>query len=164
MDFSVVVNPDPPPEMQAVHLLLSQAFAAMEGRIDPPSSMNQLDMDKLKDRLERDDVAIAARDGRLIGCLFGRTENGAYIVGKIAVDSSARLKGVARAMIETIAAHAATLGHQALMLQSRIELTENHAAFHALGFQQTGTFMHPGFSEPTSLVFTRPLSPSLAMS
>ena len=46
---------------------------------------------------------------------------------------------------------ARALGLPVLELQTRVELTENHAAFRALGFAQTGATAHPGFDRPTSL-------------
>ncbi len=164
MSYDVAVNPDPAPDAQALHRLLSQAFASMEGRIDPPSSMNQLDGADIVIRMASEDLVVAMAGERILGCLFGRVEGQDYLLGKIAVARPARRKGVARAMINAASDHANTLGLRALTLQSRVELTENHAAFHALGFEQTGTYAHPGFDRPTSIVFTRPLSPTPALS
>ena len=157
MSYGVLVNPNPPPNGQVLHRLLSQAFAHMEGRIDPPSSVNLLDPEAVSSKLGSEDVVIARTGDRIVGCLFAHRRQDAYHLGKIAVSHHMRQKGIARAMVDAAEARAAELGLSSLTLQSRVELTENHAAFNAMGFRQTGTFTHPGFDAPTSLVFTRPL-------
>lgn len=159
MDYGVLVNPTPPPNGQVLHRLLAQAFAHMEGRVDPPSSMTRLDAQGVESRLGMEDLVVARAGDRIVGCLFARVTGDSYHLGKIAVVQAMRQKGVARAMVEAAADHATALGLRTLTLQSRIELTENHAAFNAMGFRQTGTYTHPGYDEPTSLVFTRPLPP-----
>jgi hypothetical protein len=40
---------------------------------------------------------------------------------------------------------------------ARVELTETHATFRALGFTETGRTAHPGFDRPTSITFRRPV-------
>ncbi len=159
MDYGVLVNPNPPPAGQVLHRLLSQAFAHMEGRIDPPSSMSRLDVGGIESRLGMEDLVVARAGDRVVGCLFAAQDGDNYCLGKIAVAHAMRQKGIARAMVEAAADRAISLGLTSLTLHSRIELTENHAAFNAMGFRQTGTFTHPGFDHPTSLVFTRPLPP-----
>jgi hypothetical protein len=45
----------------------------------------------------------------------------------------------------------------------RIELTQNHAVFVAMGFLETSRSAHKGFAEPTSITFRRPVrQPSAA--
>jgi hypothetical protein len=51
------------------------------------------------------------------------------------------------------------MGLPALELQTRIELTENHALFRHLGFVQTAATAHPGYTRPTTLTFRHPLHP-----
>lgn len=164
MKIEVVVNLEPPPEGQELHRLLSQAYASMEGRIDPPSSMMRLSPTDIMIKLATEDLIVARSGDRILGCLFGHAEDDAYYVGKIAVARPVRRQGLARTMIEAAAKRGAALGKSELRLQSRVELIDNHAAFLALGFDQSGTYSHPGFDRPTSLVFTRPLSPSPALS
>ena len=164
MDYGVLINPNPPPNGQVLHRLISQAFSHMEGRIDPPSSVTRLDVDALTMKLGSEDIVVALNEDRVVGCLFAHPEAGNYYLEKIAVTHNLRQQGIARAMVEAADARARELGLSALTLQSRVELTENHAAFNAMGFRQTGTYTHPGYDEPTSLVFTRPLPPRAPLS
>ncbi len=159
MSYGVLVNPNPPPKGQVLHRLLSQAFAHMEGRIDPPSSVTNLDVQGVESRIGVEDLVVARNGDRIVGCLFASRSGQSYHLAKIAVIHQMRQRGIARAMVEAAADRAVALGLTKLTLQSRIELTENHAAFNAMGFRQTGTYTHPGYSEPTSLIFTRPLPP-----
>ena len=60
-------------------------------------------------------------------------------------------------MIEQFAAAASGRGLTALSLESRVELSEIHAAFIALGFAKTGETRHPGYNRTTGLVFRKPV-------
>lgn len=103
-------------------------------------------------------------DGPLCACVFltprpagpeGRP--GRLYIGKLAVAEAARGQGLARRLIDLAAARAMALGLPLLELQTRVELTENHATFRRLGFTQTGATAHAGHDRPTSLTFARPV-------
>ena len=150
-----------PFDAQAILTLIQDSFAFMERRIDPPSSMH---------RLTPQDIAAQATEGEvwLIGrpplaCVFLTAKPGALYIGKLAVARSPRGKGLARALIDTAETRARALGLPMLELQTRIELTENHATFRALGFHETGRTAHPGYDRPTSVTFRRPVPPSPAL-
>lgn len=163
MDYEILVNPSPSPTGDAVLRLLLQAFSHMEGRIDPPSSLTRLNAERVESKIAEEDLIIAQHGPTLVGCLFANQEGDRYELGKIAVAHHYRQQGIARTMVEAAAHRAGELGLPTLSLQSRVELTENHAAFNAMGFRQDGTYTHPGFSAPTSLVFTRALSPAVPL-
>lgn len=144
------------PALSDILTLIRACFAYMEGRIDPPSSMHDL-------RLE--DIRNQARSGEIwslgsppAACLFLTPKPRALYLGKMAILPSHRGQGLARRLIELAAARARALGLPRLELQSRVELTEVHARFAALGFRQTGTTAHPGYDCPTSIVMTRDLN------
>lgn len=147
-----------PFDWQAILTLIQDSFAFMDGRIDPPSSMH---------RLTPEDIAAQAQQGGVwvigqppIACVFLTVKPGALYIGKLAVARNQRGKGLARALIDTAETRARALGLPMLELQTRVELTENHATFRALGFQETGRTAHPGHDRPTSLTFRRAVSPS----
>ena len=138
----------------AVLRLIQTAFAGMEGRIDPPSSMHKLTADIIAAQAE------AGSEIWVIGtppvaCIFMTPKVDCLHLGKIAVDYAHRNQGLARALIEKAETRARVLGLPVLELQSRVELVENHAAFAALGFQQVAMTAHPGFDRPTSITFRR---------
>ncbi|MCK0140393.1 GNAT family N-acetyltransferase [Aliiroseovarius sp. F47248L] len=137
--------------------LLHRAFAGMEGRIDPPSSLH---------RLTNAGIAKQVRDGEVwvIGdtaCVFltplpDATPPALYI-GKLAVDPSARGLGLARTLMTLVERRAKALGFEQLVLQTRVELVENHAIFKKLGFVKTAEIVHPGYDRPTSYRFEKTL-------
>lgn len=145
-----------PFDWQAILTLIQDSFAFMEGRIDPPSSMH---------RLTPADIAAQARQGEVwvigqppVACVFLTVKPSALYIGKLAVARSHRGKGLARALIDMAESRARALGLPALELQTRVELTENHATFRALGFTETARTAHEGFDRPTSITFRRPLA------
>ncbi|MBF9042179.1 GNAT family N-acetyltransferase [Rhodobacterales bacterium HKCCE4037] len=161
MVSKVETNP-PDVDLDALLALLRGAFAYMDTRIDPPSSLTRLDRDALRTKLEQEDLFVIGHAGLPIACLFGASQGTVYYVGKLAVDAAHRNAGLARMLIEQAAQHARAGGHQALELQSRVELVENHAAFARMGFVKVAETAHPGYSRPTSFTFRRPLPSNAA--
>lgn len=141
----------------ALLALLHRAFACMEGRIDPPSSLHRLDPPGLAAKAAAERCFLAFADGRLAGCVFCEARPDCLYVGKLAVEPAMQGQGIGRALMAEAEAEARRLGLPALELQTRVELVENHAAFARLGFARTGTSAHAGFDRPTSVTMRKPL-------
>ena len=146
------------PALSEVLALIRSAFAYMDGRVDPPSSMHRLDAASL-DRQARDAEVWVAGDP-VRACVVLTPQADSLYIGKLAVADTARRQGLARTMLALAEARARDIGLGWLELQTRIELTQNHAAFTALGFRQIAATAHPGFDRPTSLTFRRGVSRS----
>ena len=135
--------------------LISTAFAGMEGRIDPPSSMHRLTVEDIARQAEEGEVWVIGEPA--FACIFLTPKTDVLYLGKIAVATAERNQGHARALIAVAADRARALGLPALELQSRVELIENHAAFAALGFHQVAMTAHEGHDRPTSITFRKTL-------
>jgi ribosomal protein S18 acetylase RimI-like enzyme len=136
----------------AILALLHEAFAYMEGRIDPPSSLRDLTPEALTRQAEVGEIWII---GAPVACVFLTPKPGALYVGKLAVAASHRGRGLARRLLEQAEARAQALRLPALELQVRVELVENQAAFRALGFHEVGRTAHKGYDRPTSITYRR---------
>jgi ribosomal protein S18 acetylase RimI-like enzyme len=136
--------------------LIQQEFAYMDGLIDPPSSMHRLTLTEIAAQAEQAEIWAIGQPP--VACMFLTPKGGQLYLGKLAVARNQRGKGLARALIDAAMARAKALGLQGVELQTRIELTANHATFRALGFTETGRSAHPGYDHPTTLTFRRPLS------
>ncbi len=147
--------------MGPVHALLTAAFAYMEGRIDPPSSLSRMTPDTLSEEAARKelwvipDPAAPHASPTPQACVIMTPQPDHLYFGKLAVAEQARGKGLARQLIELAETRARTLGLPRLRLQTRVELVENHATFTRMGFVQTGLTAHEGYDRPTSLTFDR---------
>jgi len=131
--------------------LILKSFAYMNGRIDPPSSARALTVESLRQK-SKDEIGFVVAAGRdLLGCVFLKPEPDCLYIGKLAIDPAHQGKGLGRRLLAAAEETARSLGLPALRLQTRIELTENHAAFAAWGFVETSRSAHPGFSRPTSI-------------
>jgi GNAT superfamily N-acetyltransferase len=146
-------QPSEPYDWDALLALINRAFAGMEGRIEPPSSLYMMTAQDLA--THRGEVWVIGQPAR--ACMLLTPAPRALYLGKLSVDPPWQRKGYAHRLITLAEARARALGLPALELQSRIELVENHAIFFALGFEQTGATTHPGFDSPTSLTFTKKL-------
>lgn len=141
----------------ALHALLTAAFAGMEERIDPPSSLRRMDPGALAAKARDGILVLACSGDDLIGCGFGQIADGSLGLSKLAVRPDWQRRGVLRRMVGVFEAEARQARCTALTLQTRIELTGNHAAFAALGFRRVGETSHPGYDRPTSLTFRKAL-------
>lgn len=150
------LTPDDP-ALPGVLALIRTTFAYMEGRIDPPSSMHRLTLEKISEQAATAEAWVIEDDGRAVACVFLRPKDRALYLGKLAVAMSHRGQGLARLLVGLAEARARELGLDSVELQSRVELTDNHSAFAALGFRVAGETAHPGFAEPTSLTFVKPV-------
>ncbi len=145
-------------EWDALLGLLQRAFAFMDGRIDPPSSLHRLDAATLAGKARAERCFLAFRDGRLAGCVFCAPREDCLYVGKLAVEPALQGQGIGRALMARAEAEARALGLPVLELQTRVELAESHAAFAAMGFLKTGETAHAGFDRPTSVTMRKALA------
>ncbi|MBY6138944.1 GNAT family N-acetyltransferase [Leisingera daeponensis] len=143
------------PSLADVLSLIRRSFAYMEGRIDPPSSVRHLTLAALREQCRRGEVWAAGTPPA--ACVFLTPRPDCLYLGKLAVDAPHRGTGLARQLVEAAAVRARSLGLPMLRLQTRVELTENHAAFARMGFRRTGETAHPGFGRPTSVIMERPV-------
>ena len=141
-------------DLPAILALIQSAFAPMEGRVNPPSSIRHLTLDRLRDHAARRELWVIDRPSG--AAVIATVQTDALYLGKLAVARDRRNLGLARGLVEHLAQHARALGLPCLRLQTRVELTENHAVFAALGFTETARTTHPGFAAPTSLTMERP--------
>jgi len=157
MPVSIITAPPEFNRWQDVHALLTESFAYMADRIDPPSSLLHMTAETLAKKARRETLLLAMLDDRIVGCLFLRTEPGTLYAGKLAVDAEFRGHGIARRLLNAAAERARESGLPALELQTRIELTENHQAFARLGFVKRAETTHEGFDRPTSITMRKPV-------
>ncbi|HET9395744.1 MAG TPA: GNAT family N-acetyltransferase, partial [Nitrospiraceae bacterium] len=146
-------------DWSTVLLLLQSSFAYMDGRIDPPSSLNRLDVDQLRTKARQESLIIATEGEALIGCAFAEVRSDCVYVGKVAVAMAYRGRGVARQLLAVAESIAHRNGLQLLELQTRVELTENHRTFAALGFKKVAESTHPGYTRPTSITMRKHVAP-----
>ena len=144
-----------PHDWPALLALIQRAFAYMDGVIDPPSSLHRLTPESVAEQARTGEVWVIGHPA--LACVFLTPKADALYVGKLAVDPPAQGKGLGRALIDLAESRAQALGLPVLELQTRIELTANHATFRQLGFSQTAATAHPGYDRPTSLTFRRPV-------
>ncbi|WP_192966042.1 GNAT family N-acetyltransferase [Phycobacter azelaicus] len=141
------------PRLPEALALIQRSFAYMEERIDPPSSIRELTVQKMSEQCDIGEIW--ALGAPIAACMFLTPKEEGLYLGKLAVDGNKRGAGLARCLVERAVQRARELHLPAIELQTRVELVENHAAFSRLGFVQTGATAHDGYDRPTSLVFRR---------
>lgn len=100
---------------------------------------------------------LAVEDGELVGCVFAKPQPGSLYVGKLAVWPHRQGRGIGRRLMQAAEDFGRQTGHASLELDTRIELTENHEAFAALGFVKTAEHAHAGYDHTTFITMRKPL-------
>jgi len=136
---------------RALFSLLHAAFAYMDERIDPPSSLYGMTIDDLRQKAATETLFLAHAGNRMVGCLFARPETDFVYVGKVAVLPEMASVGIGSAMMKAAFTHAKELETDALELETRVELVENHAFFARFGFVKVSESAHEGYDHPTSI-------------
>ena len=137
--------------------LIQTSFAYMTGRIDPPSSMHQLTVSALA-QMAKDSSVLALGDP-VAACLVAKPLPHALYLGKIAIASDLRGRGVLRALLGRSEELARSLSLLRLELQVRIELVENQKVFGKCGFVETARNAHPGYDRVTEITMQKLLKP-----
>lgn len=136
-------------------MLIRDSFAYMDGVIDPPSSAHLLTVENLQTKAQ-DELGFAAFLGdELAGCVFIKEKEGHFYLGKLAVAPAFEGQGIGRKLMEEAEQQAVARGKPELELQTRIELTRNHAVFEKLGFRKIAETSHPGFDRTTSITMRK---------
>ena len=141
-----------PYDWPALLALITRAFAYMEGRIDPPSSLHSLTPQGL------------ARSGEVwvlgqpaLACMVLKPVEGALYLGKLAVEPALQGQGLGRLMVARAEGRAREMRLDRLELETRVELVENHRFYLGLGFIEVSRSAHPGFDRPTSVRYAKPV-------
>lgn len=145
-------------DWDGLHRLLTVCFSYMDGRVDPPSSLKSTTPDDLRRKAMADNLIVVFDGDELVACGFLTEADDSIYLGKLAVSPHFRRRGVLKAMLEIAEDMANRQGRNWLELQTRIELTENHRTFEALGFAKVRETAHPGFGKPTSVTMRKRVS------
>lgn len=138
-----------------LHRLLTEAFADMHERIDPPSSLRRLDVSGLREKATRELLFLAIEADELVGCCFLRPELPRMYIGKLAVRHDRRGRGVGQDLVQQAVTCATERGASEVELQVRVELTENRRFFESQGFVKVGETAHAGYDRSTSITMRR---------
>jgi GNAT superfamily N-acetyltransferase len=147
-------------DWSGLHALLTDCFAYMHDRIDPPSSLTRMSPDDLRRKADEEVLVLLRSRRAVVGCGFLKEKTDAIYLGKVAVRPAFRRGGGLKMIVGIAEGVARERNKCALELETRVELVENHYAFRALGFARTALNCHPGFDRPTYVTMTKPVSMS----
>ena len=145
----------PPYDWPALLTLITTAFAGMEGRIAPPSSAATLIPATLAHQSHTAEIWVIGHPPQ--ACVILTPKPGHLYLGKLAVAPNQQGRGLARTLITHAETRARALNLPLLELETRVELTENHAFFRHMGFIESARKSHAGFTAPTSITYTKHL-------
>ncbi len=142
-----------PCNWQAILALIARAFAGMDGRIDPPSTLQSLTVEGLRTASE-----VWVIGAPPVACVILTPRSGALYLGKLAVDPAMQGRGLGRRLVAQAEVRARALGLAVLELQTRVELVENHAIFTRMGFRKVAETAHTGYARSTAFTYHKRLT------
>ncbi len=140
--------------------LLHAAFAYQHARIDPPSSLLKLDAQSLAAKAREEALFVATDHDELVGCVFARPKAGSLYIGKFAVLPGRQGRKIGARLLDAVERFALHAGFASIELDTRIELTENHATFGRLGFVKVAEGAHAGYDRITFITMRKRLAGS----
>jgi predicted N-acetyltransferase YhbS len=152
---AVAIRPMTEADAAPVAALIRAAFAPLQ--IDPPPSALGETAESVAAQLRAGGGAAAEIAGRLAGAVLWQEREGALYLGRLAVDSRYRRRGIARGLIAAAEAEARRRGLARLTVATRLALTDNRRLFAACGFRETAVHAHEGYAHPTFVVLERVL-------
>jgi predicted N-acetyltransferase YhbS len=146
-----------PSDIPSLLKVIHAAFEEYRGRLDPPSGAHAETVDSLRRKLSTARVAIAEIEGKIVGCVFLKSEPGRVYISRLSVLPNERCRGIGSALMDFAEAWARREGLERAYLGVRIVLTEQQAYYTRRGYRGIGEARHEGFAEPTYLLMEKML-------
>jgi predicted N-acetyltransferase YhbS len=149
VDDPITLRAMRPQDAAAVAALIRAAFAAQSAVTDPlPSALRITEAD-VAEHLRNGGGAVAELSGGLAGSTLWVKQDGGLYLGRLAVATALRGRGIAKTMVAAAEVAARAIGVPRLLLSTRLVLLDNRRLFAACGFIETTREAHPGYAEAT---------------
>jgi predicted N-acetyltransferase YhbS len=144
-------------DIPALLHVIHTAFQEYRGQLDPPSGAHAETIESLRDKLATAKVAIAESAGKIVGCVFFKSEPGRVYISRLSVLPNERRRGIGSALMDFAEEWARREELERAYLGVRIVLTEQQSYYARRGYRVIGEARHPGFAEPTYLLMEKTL-------
>ena len=156
----VLIRPAGAEDASAIAEVIHRAFAAYEGRLQPPAGALKETPESIAEKLRQEAALVAVTPAGIAGCVIYRPAKaaGEIYLGRLAVLPECQRGGIAARLMAALEEAARGAGARALVLNVRIALPGNRAFFEGMGFEAIGEGRHPGFHQPTFTVMRKEIS------
>ncbi len=152
MSDSPILRAATPADAPLLAATIAAAFEQYRGKLVPESGAFRETAATIAAELASGSSAIIAeQNGRPVGCVMVKPEEGDLYFGRLSVLPAARGLGLARRLVEAVEAEARRRGLPGVRLGVRIVLTANQRLFQSLGYAEVSREAHAGFDHPTSI-------------
>ena len=141
----------------ALHRLVTDAYAYMDGRIDPPSSATRMSVEDYAQKARDEWLLTGVEGDELLACAFVAPQGDAAYIGKVAVRGDRQGQGLFRQCYVAIERTVRDRGFAAIELKVRVELTEVRAVYERLGFRRVADNRHEGYDRTTNITMRKEL-------
>lgn len=144
-------------DVPTIVAILREAFAEQADLAPPSGALSETEESVLR-LMEKARVALAALDGRIVGCQFFEPKSNYLYLFRLAVLPAYRKHGIGSALIAYAEEQARAMGFLRTQFSVRLALPRQRAYYERLGyrFREYGT--HSGFTEPTFATLSKDLT------
>jgi ribosomal protein S18 acetylase RimI-like enzyme len=144
-------------DVPALVTVLRAAFAEQQN-LAPLSGALSETKESVRGLMHTARVALAQRDGRIVGCQFFEPKEDHCYLFRLAVLPEYRQRGIGEALIRYAEEQARAIGLPRTQFSVRLALPRQRAMYERMGYRFLEYGMHPGFAEPTFATLTKDLN------
>ncbi len=104
---------------------------------------DRIDLDKVRELLQKGRFLVAEDSGSLCGCVYVEPRGDRSYLGLLSVDPTRQKSGLGSKLMDAAEAHCAKAGSNFMDLMTVNLRTENHAFYSRRGYVETGTAPFP---------------------
>jgi predicted N-acetyltransferase YhbS len=157
--MSLIFRPLADADAEAAAAFIRAAFAAQSAVTDPPSSALKETPEIVARKLAEGGGFAAEEAGVLVALVLFQSDGDALYLGRLAVATWQRGRGLAQSLLALVEDEARRLGFAKTRLRVRLDLDGNRRLFAKGGYEETAQLSHPGYDKPTFAVMEKRLEP-----
>jgi len=145
-------------DIPVILTIIKSAFAEQRGLVDPPSSAEHKTIDNVNEELKSSNALVVDAGGKLVACVFYQPKGDSIYFDRLSVLKDYRRRGIAKTLIDEVEKRAAETGFRKMSLSVRIELKNQQAYYHSMGYRIVRHEAHEGYTRPTFVVMEKELA------
>ena len=116
-----------------------------------------LDQNTIAQKAECEQLLQVWAKNLLVGCVIHRNRPGSVYLGTLTIEPGYQGRGIVRQLVAAFERTVFEALRNVIELDTRIQLTENHAVFYPLGFEKISEHAYAGYDQPTFITMQKRL-------
>lgn len=150
---NILIRPAAENDALVLWQIIQNAFEEYRGKLTPPSGIFTEMVDDIREKVTEGGGFLAFTNNQTAGGVVYQPKADYIYLGRLAVLPEFRGQGISKALVEAVENRAVELNLPRVQVGVWVVLPRNQAMFEHLGYQISSYEAHPGFTEPTFLIY-----------